>query len=162
EGVNMKMITTADIKISVLVDRADGMRALRAVHKAFGLDQPRPGAGRPVPTPSLAGGSHDLAALTQRLAAMGDIRVRDGLATTDQGRITVFGLPDRPGNCSRLFEAVAAAGILVDMIVQNHTAGRVELSFSVPLPDVERAAQRTREVVSALDDAARVSADPDV
>src|SRR5207248_804355 len=34
EGVNMKMITTGDIKISVLVDRADGVRALRAVHQA--------------------------------------------------------------------------------------------------------------------------------
>src|SRR5215207_4199100 len=45
EGVNMKMITTGDIKISVLVDKADGVRALKAVHAAFGLDRPRPGAG---------------------------------------------------------------------------------------------------------------------
>ena len=47
------MITTADIKISVLVERADGVRALRAVHKAFGLAEPRPGAGRPVPLPAV-------------------------------------------------------------------------------------------------------------
>src|SRR5205085_1595715 len=47
EQINMKMITTGDIKISVLVDRNDGMRALRAVHKAFQLDEPRPGAGLP-------------------------------------------------------------------------------------------------------------------
>src|SRR5204862_2411306 len=46
-GINMKMITTGDIKISVLVDRADGVRALRAVHQAFHLDEPRPGAGQP-------------------------------------------------------------------------------------------------------------------
>ncbi len=32
-AVNMKMITTGDIKISVLVDRADGTRALNAVHQ---------------------------------------------------------------------------------------------------------------------------------
>src|SRR5206468_3704231 len=46
ENVNMKMITTGDIKISVLVNKADGVRALRAVHQAFQLHEPRPGAGR--------------------------------------------------------------------------------------------------------------------
>src|SRR5437588_5579303 len=46
-GVNLKMITTADIKISVLVDKADGLKALRAVHQAFDLRDPRPGAGKP-------------------------------------------------------------------------------------------------------------------
>ncbi len=42
-GVNMKMITTGDIKISVLVEKADGIKALRAVHEAFQLDKPRGG-----------------------------------------------------------------------------------------------------------------------
>ena len=45
--VNMKMITTGDIKISVLVAREDGVKALRAVHQAFHLHEPRPGAGMP-------------------------------------------------------------------------------------------------------------------
>src|SRR5205823_12813185 len=45
EQINLKMITTGDIKISVLVDKADGAKALRAVHQAFGLHEPRPGAG---------------------------------------------------------------------------------------------------------------------
>jgi aspartate kinase len=47
EDVNLKMVATADIKISVLVDKADGVRALRAVHQAFGLKAARPGAGLP-------------------------------------------------------------------------------------------------------------------
>jgi aspartate kinase len=46
ERVNMKMITTGDIKISVLVAKADSLRALRAVHQAFGLHLPRPGGWR--------------------------------------------------------------------------------------------------------------------
>jgi len=45
DRVNMKMITTGDIKISVLVDKADGAKALKAVHQAFHLDRSRPGAG---------------------------------------------------------------------------------------------------------------------
>src|SRR5262249_85374 len=45
EEINVKMIATGDIKISVLVEKTDGHRALRAVHQAFGLHQPRRGAG---------------------------------------------------------------------------------------------------------------------
>src|SRR5262249_35529612 len=66
-GVNMKMITTGDIKISVLVDRADGVKALQAVHRAFGLHEPHVGAGlkgtapsgvfRRRPEPVLGGGA---------------------------------------------------------------------------------------------------------
>src|SRR6516165_5840466 len=84
ENVNMKMITTADIKISVLVSRNEGVKALRAVHQAFGLAQPRPGAGRPDgrsgnqfqrrPGGAIVPKSaRDLTALTQQLASMEDI-----------------------------------------------------------------------------------------
>jgi aspartate kinase len=169
EKINMKMITTADIKISVLVDRADGMRALKAIHRSFGLDQPRPGAGQFANTGSPDCGSHpglaassprDMALLAQRLSGMEDIVVSDVLLSVDQARITVFNLPDRPGVCSRIFQAVAVGGIVVDMIVQNLTEGRNELSFSVGQADVERARKLTEEVVHGIDKAARVAAEP--
>ena len=38
-GVNIEMITTSEIKISVLVARDQALAALRAVHAAFGLDK---------------------------------------------------------------------------------------------------------------------------
>jgi aspartate kinase len=171
-NVNMKMITTADIKISVLVDKADGLKALRAVHQAFGLATARSGVGQPGgpkasefqrrPSGPVRVGKRDLTALTQQLASMEDIVVSDALLSTDQGRITIFGLPDRPGNCSRVFQAVAAGGIVVDMIVQNLTAGRVELSFSVPQPDLERALTLTQEVVKDIDASSRVAADANI
>jgi aspartate kinase len=173
ERVNMKMITTADIKISVLVGKADGVRALRAVHSAFQLRQPRPGAGlapggpaagqfqrRPAALPQPTG--RTLAALTHQLSHMEDIVVSDVLLATDQGRITLFGLPDEPGECSRVFQAVAAGGIVVDMIVQNHTSGLAELSFSVPRPDLERALALTRAAVGALAPGVRIGADADI
>ena len=50
---------------------------------------------------------------------MEDIVVSDVTLDMDQGRITIFNLADRLGNCSRIFQAVAAAGIVVDMIVGN-------------------------------------------
>jgi aspartate kinase len=102
----------------------------------------------------------DLVTLTQQLAGMEDIVVSDVLLTTDQGRITVFDLPDKPGNCSKVFQAVAGAGIVVDMIVQNLTGGRGELSFSVPQADLGRAEAVTRSVVRDIDAGTRVVADP--
>jgi aspartate kinase len=172
-NVNLKMITTADIKISVLVDKADGVRALRAVHQAFDLREPRPGAGLPAssgespyqlrpPGAERPESGRDLAALTQQLSSMEDVLVSDVLLTTDQGRITVFNLPDRPGECSEIFQAVAAGGIVVDMIVQNLSGGKGQLSFSVAQPDVEKALALTRVVTAKSDPGVTVAADSNI
>jgi aspartate kinase len=173
--INLKMITTGDIKISVLVDKADGVRALRAVHQAFDLDKPRPGAGLPAGRSSqvpfqrrpaavleeLAGKDHPVT--SQQLSSMEDIVVSDVLLHTDHGRITILDLADRAGNCSRIFQAIAANGIIVDMIVQNlPRAGRAELSFSVPRDDLAKAMTLTQEVVRTVDPACRVVADADI
>lgn len=168
-SVNLKMITTGDIKISVLVDKADGVRALRAVHQAFDLDRPRAGAGLPVPvgTAKASGKAQavlqEVSSAVRNMTGMEGIVVSDVLLSTEEGRITVFDLPDKPGICSRTFQAVAAAGIVVDMIVQNLTGpGRAELSFSVPRADVQRARKVTEELLRVIDSVARVAADEDI
>jgi aspartate kinase len=176
ENVNMKMITTGDIKISVLVDKADGTRALRAVHQAFELGKPRPGAGAPGGRPGSAGFSRRPAGLveestaapgpaelTQRLSSMEEIVVSDVLLNTDQGRITIFDLLDEPGICLKVFQAIAASGIVVDMIVQNiRKKGRAELSFSVPRGDLDRALAATESAVHGIDSATQVAADANI
>jgi aspartate kinase len=51
-------------------------------------------------------------------------------------KITVVGVPDRPGEAAQIFTAVAAAGINVDMIVQNvsvQEAGVTDVSFTCPV-----------------------------
>jgi aspartate kinase len=175
ENIRVKMITTGDIKISVLVNKADGVRAARAVHQAFALHSPRPGAGAPTETAPAAGyrrrpaplvdesSGRDVSALTHRLSSMEDIVVSDLLLNTDQGRITIFDLTDRPDNCSRVFHAVAAAGIVVDMIVYNtRPRGRAELSFSVPRQELTRALAAAQEVALQLDNSVRVFADANI
>jgi aspartate kinase len=174
EDIQLKMITTGDIKISVLVNKVDGTRALRAVHQAFGLHEPRPGAGlagsgspsqfRPRLAPLVdESAGQELAQRTRQLSSMEEIVVSSILLNSDEGRITIFDFPNRPGNCSRVFQAVAEAGIVVDMIVQNLSGkDRAELSFSVPRGDLPRAVARTQEVVHGLDPAARVLADADI
>jgi aspartate kinase len=37
ENINIQMITTSEIKISCVIDEQDGIKALQAVHEAFGL-----------------------------------------------------------------------------------------------------------------------------
>ncbi len=172
-GVNMKMITTGDIKISVLVDKNDGVKALRAVHQAFQLDKPRPGSGQPLDEKvsgpifqrkkgpdTFSPNEQDL--LTQ-LAGMEDIVVSDATLDMDQGRITIFNLADEIGHCSRIFHAVAAAGIVVDMIVGNpSSSGQSQLSFSVPIQDLQRALEVTQAVVKSIDAEATLAADPNI
>jgi aspartate kinase len=170
ERINMKMITTGDIKISVLVDKADGARALRAIHAAFALDHPRPGAGIPAPikngkSPSEAAEpvAGEIVAGVQQLTAMEDIVVREVDLDARHARVTVTNLPDEPGVCARLFASVAEAGVLVDMIVQNLSrAGRADMSFSVPTADLERAMDLTRKAVMGIDPATAVTGDPNL
>ncbi len=173
ESINIKMITTGDIKISVLVDRADGGRALKAVHQAFNLQAPRPGAGltgdgentdfkdRPLPRGDEA--ARDLSLATQRLTGMEDIVISGVQLNNDYGRITVFDLPNISGNCSRVFQAVATSGIMVDTIVQNLSGpSHAELSFTVPKSDLRRALIRTQDVVREISPTSKAAGDSDI
>ena len=59
-----------------------------------------------------------------------------------EGKITVVGVPDKPGEAAAIFRALAAAEINVDMIVQNvssASSGRTDISFTVPLADTQAA-----------------------
>ena len=50
-----------------------------------------------------------------------------------EAKVTVLGVPDRPGISAALFEPLAAANVNVDMIVQNSSAdGKTDISFTVP------------------------------
>jgi len=133
-GVNILMITTSEIKISVLVDRAQGAQALRAVHQAFSLDTPPKGAadrGNDV-APS-ARGRGDAVAVVARLQKMEELSIDDIALDETQARVTISGVADTPGIAAAVFEAVADGGIFVDMIVQSYgREGKARLSFTVP------------------------------
>ena len=52
-----------------------------------------------------------------------------------EAKITVVGVPDKPGTAAEIFEAVADAGVNIDMIVQNVSAaatGLTDVSFTLP------------------------------
>jgi aspartate kinase len=68
-------------------------------------------------------------------------RVVSGIAhSRDEAKLTVIGVPDRPGIAAGVFGPLAVAGINVDMIVQNIGAdGRTDMTFSCPVDEVRRA-----------------------
>ena len=60
---------------------------------------------------------------------------------TSQAKITVTGVPDKPGAAARIFQTVADAGSSIDMIVQNvpvNMPGMATISFTLPITDVKR------------------------
>jgi aspartate kinase len=61
---------------------------------------------------------------------------------TKEAKITVVGVPDKPGEAARIFETVAGAETNIDMIVQNVSAvatNRTDISFTLPRADGARA-----------------------
>ena len=67
--------------------------------------------------------------------------VISGIAfSRDEAKITVLGVPDRPGIAFQILGAIADANIEVDMIIQNQSVGgKTDFTFTVPRPDYNRA-----------------------
>ena len=74
---------------------------------------------------------------------MEDIVVRGVSLDKNQAKVTLVGVPDKPGIAARIFKAIGDATINVDMIVQNisHGSGApaTDLSFTVDKPDLLKA-----------------------
>ena len=61
---------------------------------------------------------------------------------TSEAKVTVVGVPDKPGEAARIFRAVADAEINIDMVVQNVSAaatGLTDISFTLPKNDGAKA-----------------------
>jgi aspartate kinase len=179
-GINIQMITTSEIKISVLVSRDQSQQALRIVHHAFALETepvgdflspPEESLGGPhAPREESHGGPHapregnisrsemptkaDAAAVVARLQGinMEELTIDDISLDATQARVTISGVPDKPGIAAKVFEEVAASGIFVDMIVQSHPAvgGSATLSFTVPQDQVEKSVAVAKKIAQGL------------
>jgi aspartate kinase len=57
----------------------------------------------------------------------------------NDARVTITRVPDRPGVALHLFQPVADANIVVDMIIQNTSIdGHTDLTFTVPKGDLKK------------------------
>ena len=70
----------------------------------------------------------------------------------NQAKITIADMPDRPGIAAKLFDSIASANIIVDMIVQNVSSGGgvADISFTVPKTDVKRAVEVSEAAAKEL------------
>jgi len=152
-GVNIEMISTSEIKISVLVARGDAQKALRAVHETFELHKAPPEPSElQQPEATLKHPATDPALVAQRLTGMEELVIEGVTLDEAQSRVSLNFVPDQPGVAARIFESVAAAGVNVDMIVQSggHD-NRANLSFTVPHHDLEKTIEAIDRLVEQIE-----------
>ena len=73
-------------------------------------------------------------------AAMEDVVLRGVSLEKNQAKVTIIGVPDKPGVAAGLFSALAEKGTNVDMIVQNVSQdGTTDLTFTINKDDLTSA-----------------------
>jgi aspartate kinase len=86
----------------------------------------------------------------EETSSMEDIVVRGVSLDKNQAKVTLVGVPDKPGVAARIFKAIGDANVNVDMIVQNISHGRgtpsTDISFTLDKPDLLKA----QKVIDAL------------
>jgi aspartate kinase len=91
---------------------------------------------------------------------------------TSEAKVTILGVPDKPGVAARVFRPLADAGVNVDMIVQNASAvaagsagaeaqARTDIFFTLPKDDLVRA-EPILKAIEAEVGAEGVTTDPDI
>jgi len=84
--------------------------------------------------------------------------------STEEARITLLGVPDRPGAAAAIFGALAVANCNVDTIIQNEPLGQgrdAEVSFTISAEDLRAAEGALAPVVADLG-VARVDTDAEI
>jgi aspartate kinase len=100
--------------------------------------------------------------VTQEDSSMEDIVVTGIAYTKNEVKITIKGIPDRPGVAAKLFEAIARDNINVDMIIQNTSDnGLADISFTISKEDGKKALKLTEEIGKELG-ATKVLFDPNI
>ncbi len=78
-------------------------------------------------------------------------KVRSIAHDLNVAKITVVGIPDRPGIAAALFEPLARANISVDTIVQNASVENItDMTFTVAKGDVVRAMEVVEPIARSI------------
>ena len=151
-GVNIQMITTSEIKVSVLVPRDQCSEALRAVHQVFTLHERPSDAKSWSEIKADRESSDDVAMMVRRLRddALEALTLTGISVTENQARVTLYGVPDTPGIAADMFETIGEAGIFVDMIVQGFDSvdGSTSVSFTVNQENLASSVQVAKDIVA--------------
>jgi aspartate kinase len=81
---------------------------------------------------------------------------------TSEAKVSIIGVPDRPGIAAKVFRDLARAGVNIDMIVQNVSQdGAATITFTLPKTDLP-IAEPILDALSAELGANRIERDPDI
>ena len=89
--------------------------------------------------------------LVTNIRDMEQVDVRGAALETNEAKVTIRDVPDKPGVAATIFGAIARAHVNVDVIVQNVSAqGTTDLSFTVATSDVPAARRAAEELAAEL------------
>lgn len=73
--------------------------------------------------------------------SMENVVIRGVSIERNQAKVTITNVPDKPGVAAKVFTSIAAAGISIDMIVQNVSvsSGATDISFTLAKDELPRA-----------------------
>ncbi|MEC4890572.1 MAG: aspartate kinase [Nitrospira sp.] len=90
--------------------------------------------------------------VTREDADMEAVAVAGVTGDRNQAKITIVGVPDKPGIAARIFGPVAQAHVNVDMIIQNMGQDSLtDLSFTVPRADLRKATPIIQSVAKEIE-----------
>ena len=89
--------------------------------------------------------------ITEEEPSMEDPIISGVVTDTSEAKVTVVGVPYKPGISATLFEPLAAANVNVDMIVQNTSKdGTTDISFTMPVADMHIAEDIVARVAAEI------------
>jgi len=88
--------------------------------------------------------------VTEEVEGMEGVTIRGVAHDKGQAKVSIFGVPDRPGTAYKLFEAMGTEGINVDMIVQVSREGTADISFTVSKTELKETLEVVNEVGKEL------------
>ncbi len=100
--------------------------------------------------------------ITEEVEGMEGAVVRGVSLDKSQAKVTISGVPDRPGIAASIFKEISKAGINVDVIVQNVSSeGKTDISFTVNKADLKKTLEVLEKVRKKIK-ADKVTADEDI
>ena len=89
--------------------------------------------------------------VTEEVASMENVEVSGVSLNENEAKITLVGVPDKPGVAAQVFETIAEESVVVDMIIQNVSErGLSDISFTVPEDELKRAVAVGERLVEDL------------
>jgi aspartate kinase len=83
--------------------------------------------------------------------SMENVVIRGISIERNQAKVTITNVTDKPGTAARIFTAIADAGLVIDMIVQNISLkGSTDISFTLNKGDLPKARNTLQPIIETM------------